>query len=173
MGKWAQRLAELEGDEFSREAPRTTDRTDETPAEAAADAVVSVLSVPEGGTSEKSTVAADDATARLYRLTREQGDRCHAPCWDDAEIAIFSARVRVLMRRGIGTDDADDLAERLTLRDREGDDQRICIECSQLSDKGRCIAAATGRLAGADTRLEPVQTILHGCDAFELRKGLA
>lgn len=108
-----------------------------------------------------------------FRLTHEQGDRCHAPCWDDAEIAIFSARVRVLMRRGIGTDDADDLAERLTLRDREGDDQRICIECSQLSDKGRCIAAATGRLAGADTRLEPVQTILHGCDAFELRKGLA
>ena len=108
-----------------------------------------------------------------FRLTHEQGDRCHTSCWDDAEIAIFSARVRVLMRRGIGTDDADDLAERLTLRDREGDDQRICIECSQLSDKGRCIAAATGRLAGADTRLEPVQTILHGCDAFELRKGLA
>ena len=79
----------------------------------------------------------------------------------------------VFLRRGIGADDADDLAERLTLRDREGDDQRICIECSQLSDKGRCIAAATGRLAGADTRLEPVQTILHGCDAFELRKGLA
>ena len=108
-----------------------------------------------------------------YRLTREQGDRCHAPCWDDAEIAALSARVRVLMRRGIGADDADDLAERLTLRDREVDDQRICIECSQPSDKGRCIAAATRRLAGADTRLETVQTILHGYDAFKLRKGLA
>ena len=106
-------------------------------------------------------------------MTREQANRAHWPAWDGDEIDRTGGRVHLFLRRGIGANDADDLAERLSLRDREGDDQRIRIECSQLSDKGRCLAAATGRLAGADARLEPVQAILHGCDAFELCKGLA
>ena len=68
--------------------------------------------------------------------------------------------------------DAELLAERLTLRDRDGDDRRLCLECSWLGDTGRCLAAATGRIPGADRRLEQEQTILQRCDAFGLRKGL-
>lgn len=109
---------------------------------------------------------------RPYMLTREQGDACHAGSWDDSEIATFTARVLSFVRRGIRPTDADDLAERLILRDRGGDNRRLCLECSWLGDLGRCTAAASGRLPGTDSRFEPVQTVLHRCPAFGLRKGL-
>ena len=112
------------------------------------------------------TAAAD----RPHRLTNDEADRCHASGWDDAEIAAFTARAERFAL--LGCADADDLAERLTPRDRDGDDRRLCLECTWLGDTGRCLAAATGRLRGADRRLEPVQTILQRCDAFGLRKGL-
>lgn len=72
----------------------------------------------------------------------------------------------------LGRADADELAERLTLRDRDGDDRRLCLECTWRGDTGRCLAAATGRLQGVDRRLEPVQTVLQRCEGFGLRKGL-
>ena len=105
-------------------------------------------------------------------MTAEQADDCHAGAWDDDELSAFTTRVVMLQRRGIEADDADNLAERLTLRDRDGDDRRLCLECKWLGDTGRCLAAATGRIPGADRRLEPEQTILHRCLAFGLRKGL-
>ena len=68
--------------------------------------------------------------ARPHRLTPEQADRCHAPCWNDDEIATFVRRHARLMSLGYSDGDADDLAERLTLRDRDGDDRRMCVECA-------------------------------------------
>ena len=117
-------------------------------------------------TGKAPTAAAD----RPHRLTEEKADRCHAPCWNDAEIAAFTARTEHFSM--LGRADADDLAERLTLRDRDGDDRRLCLECTWLGVTGRCLAAATGRIPGADRRLAPVQTILQRCEAFRLRKGL-
>lgn len=95
-----------------------------------------------------------------------QADRCHVGGWDDAEIATFTSRVVKFMRSGISATDADDLAERLTLRDRELDDRHLCLECSHLMTSGRCAAAALGRLEGADPRMQPVQTILMRCEEF-------
>jgi len=85
-------------------------------------------------------------------------------------MAAFTARAERFAL--LGQADGDDLAERLSLRDRDGDDRRCCLECSWLGDTGRCLAAATGRIPGADRRLEPVQTVLQRCLAFGLRKGL-
>ncbi len=110
------------------------------------------------------------AANRTHRLTNAGADRCHPPCWDDAEIAAFTARTERFAL--LGRADAEDLAERLTLRDRDRDDRRLCLECTWLGDTGRCLAAATGRIPGADRRLEPVQTILQRCLGFGLRKGL-
>ena len=67
---------------------------------------------------------------------------------------------------------AEHLAERLTLRDRQHDDRRLCLECAALADNRRCLVAARGLLAGADRRLEPVPTILQRCDGFALAPGL-
>jgi len=117
--------------------------------------------------SRKPTAPAQD---RPCRLTGAQGDTTHADAWDDAEIEAFTARTERFAL--LGRADADDLAERLTLRDRDGDDRRCCLECSWLGETGRCLAAASGRIPGADRRLEPVQTILQRCVAFGLRKGL-
>ena len=105
-------------------------------------------------------------------MTPEQGDDCHAGGWDDAEIGAFTARQARFARMG-RLADADHLAERLTLRDRDGDDRRLCLECTWLGDTGRCLAATTGRIPGADRRLEPLQTILQRCPAFGLGKGLS
>jgi len=105
-------------------------------------------------------------------MSAAQTDDCHAGGWDDAEIAAFIARRDRLMRWGYAEPQAEALAERLTLRDREGDDRRMCTECAHLGNGGRCLVASAGRLAGADRRLEPVQTSLQRCEAFALRKGL-
>jgi hypothetical protein len=104
-------------------------------------------------------------------MTPEQGDDCHAAGWDDAEIDAFRAREARFARLG-RTVDAEHLAERLTLRDRELDDRRMCLECAALADNGRCLAAMRGRLPGASRRLAPVPTILQRCEGFTLAPGL-
>ena len=106
-------------------------------------------------------------------MTALQAHDCHAGAWDDAEISAFTTRVMLFIRRRIGADAADDLAERLTLRDREHDDRRMCVECGELARDGRCQAAERGVLQGADRRLEPMQKQLVRCPKFGLRKGLA
>lgn len=103
-------------------------------------------------------------------MTVGQSDHCHAGGWDDEEIGTFNAREAHFI--GIGRLDAEHLAERLTLRDRDGDYLHLCLECARLDRRGRCLAAAAGQLPGADNRLEPVVTILMRCEAFELRKDL-
>ena len=112
------------------------------------------------------------ASVDLLRLSRAQADECHAGAWDDAEILSFRKRQSLMLARGYAPEDAEAMAEALTLRDRQGDDRRICLECTHLGERGRCIAASAGRIRGADRRLEPVPTILQRCEAFGLRKGL-
>lgn len=108
---------------------------------------------------------------RPHALTRGEAYAAHAGGWDDGEIARFTNRMALFARRGFDQQDAEDLAARLALRDRNGDDLRMCVECSHLDERGRCLAAAIGRLRGADRRLEPVPILLQRCEAFGLRKG--
>jgi len=103
-------------------------------------------------------------------MTPEQGDECHAGGWDVAEIEAFQRREARFTR--MGRADAEHLAERLTLRDRQHDDRRLCLECAALADNWRCLVAARGRLAGADRWFEPVETILQRCERFTLAPDL-
>ena len=96
---------------------------------------------PEGhgaGCAAFSGKAPRKAQDQPYRLTPEQSDAAHADALDDAAIARFQDRVQRLLRLGYGTDDADDLAERLHRRDVEGDDRVMCMECSHYRP-GRCV----------------------------------
>ena len=113
-----------------------------------------------------------DASVDLLRLSRAQAYECHAGGWAEVEMLSFSKRQSLMLARGYTPDDAEAMAEALTLRDRQGDDRRMCLECTHLGERGRCIAASAGRIRGADRRLEPVPTILQRCEAFGLRKGL-
>ena len=109
---------------------------------------------------------------RPHLLNAKAANDCHAGGWNDGEISRFEARKTMLQRRGLPGRDAEDLAERLTLRDRDSDDRRLCLECSWLGDKGRCLAASSGRLPDVGRRHKPAQTLLHRCGAFGLRRGL-
>ena len=100
-------------------------------------------------------------------MTMEQGNACHAEGWSDAEIHAFTSRRDRLLRWGYSVPQANDLAERLTLRDRDLDDRHLCLECSHLRTSGRCAAAALGHLAGADPRMQPPPAILMRCPAFK------
>ena len=106
-------------------------------------------------------------TDRPHGLTHEEGDRCHAPGWDDAEIDQFQTRHARLILLGIADQDADDLAERLTLRDRGCDDRRMCLECRELALSGRCSAAARRDMPGVERQMEPVPDILMRCQCFK------
>ncbi len=88
-----------------------------------------------------------------------------------AEIDRFLVRVAVFNRRGMGLDAAEMLADKLVIRDREEDDRRSCIECSNLQSNGRCAAAQAGKIPGADRLLEPVRSILQRCPGFTLARG--
>jgi hypothetical protein len=95
-------------------------------------------------------------------------DAAPSPC----PASIEAARLARMARQGWPEDKALATAERLARRDADEDDRRMCIECTHVGDTGRCVAAALGRVIGADRRLEPVQDLLQRCEAFGLRKGL-
>ena len=119
----------------------------------------------------RSTAPAARSTApaespRPYRLAKTDADRCHWPPWGEPEIQAFVARVALFIRRGVTATDADELAEALTLRDRDGDDRGLCIECRHLDRDGRCAMARAGQLHGVDRRFEPLRTVLQRCEGF-------
>ena len=58
---------------------------------------------------------------------------------DDAEIARMAQRVVMLRRAGYGMDDAEQIADRLLMRDRTGLDMAACVECRRFTGR-RCIA---------------------------------
>jgi hypothetical protein len=103
--------------------------------------------------------------ARPYRLTKAQADAAHARPWDDAAIARFVTRVGTFLRRGLNATDADDLAERLHLRDVQGDDRRLCLECACYRT-GRCSNHQRAGLHSADVGRD-LATRLQRCPGFE------
>ncbi|MBN8507121.1 MAG: hypothetical protein J0L57_00765 [Burkholderiales bacterium] len=91
------------------------------------------------------------ARTRPYRLTKAEADAAHAEPWGDVAIGRFVARVTLFLRRGLNATDADDLAEALHLRDVQGADHVMCLECRHVAGRpgarrcGNHVAAAVGR----------------------------
>ncbi len=117
----------------------------------------------EAETLARSLLAANDFE-RSERTTLVPADAI------PAEVVAHEVRRSRFAR--LGRADADELAERLALRDREQDDRRLCLECSYLGERGVCGAARSGRLRGVDSRYEPIPDLLQRCPAFGLRKGM-
>jgi hypothetical protein len=106
--------------------------------------------------------AANDPEPDLddWNVTGLEGD---SPAMYAAEIDTFTSRVLTFMRRGLGATAADDLADRLVIRDREGDDRRTCLECAYLAGR-RC---SMWRQAGiGDPSVGDLLTCLQRCPAF-------
>lgn len=54
------------------------------------------------------------------------------------EIDAFAARLSRFTDKGLTLADAEALADKLVIRDRESDDRRLCLECAYLQGSGRC-----------------------------------
>ena len=130
---------------------------------------VGFVGTPSGAleNSERHGEAANDSA-------RDPDRHCwpHSSAMNSTEIDTMQSRLALFANRGLNERDADLLADDLKRRDREQGDLHLCLECVRLDRRGRCLAAAAGELPGADSRLEPVVTILMRCEAFKLRKDL-
>lgn len=87
--------------------------------------------------------------------------------WGDKQITRCAKRITLFVQRGWDSARAERWAERLTWRDAEGDDRRLCIECAHLRQDRSCFAAAQGWVPGASRRLQPVTDVLARCACFE------
>lgn len=83
--------------------------------------------------------AANDAAAPDTAPSTDP-DRCcwpHSEAMNTAEIDAFTARLARFTDKGVSYDEAERLADALVIRDRQGDDRRLCPECAHLQGAGR------------------------------------
>ena len=76
------------------------------------------------------------------------------------------SRQALFQQRGISTQDAERLADKLVARDRDGDDRRLCLECRHLRGDGpyRC---GNARAAGLQPDLpREWVSVLQRCHGF-------
>lgn len=122
---------------------------------------------------ERAAIAEYDAG-----LSRQDAEAlADASCWphstamNGAEIDTFTARLARFTDRGLSLDDAERLADKLVIRDREADDRRVCLECVHLRHGGRCgnWRAAGVAINAMDARLPgDFTTMLQRCDGYQL-----
>lgn len=142
MSKWIDRLNTV----FTESTPAPTLKT---------------IKTPEGVGSEgfegasRSGIPANDPTApEVLKVLRvpgvvDSGKSQPAPVpeippavrllcgLDDREIAQMVQRINIARRAGFSLDDAEQIADRLLMRDRTGLDMAACLECRHLSGR-RC-----------------------------------
>lgn len=87
-----------------------------------------------------------------------------AVAWTDDDIARFLDRLSRLLRWGWSEPDAETVAERLTLRDRRGDDRVSCSECQHYRP-GRCGSYRRAGLQSPDVGRH-LAAMLQRCPAF-------
>ncbi len=98
-------------------------------------------------------------------LPHAQATECHAGGWNDGEIARFQARVGRLVGRGFAEADAEHLAERLVLRDRNADDRVVCAADCRHYRPGRCGNHRAALLDGPDIGAE-LAALLQRCPGW-------
>ena len=101
--------------------------------------------------SQKSQPAANDAA-----LDPDSYCWPHSSAMNTAEINRMALRIGMFQRRGLELLQAEALADRCMLRDREIDDRRACVECKHLQASGTC-AAKQAALP---------KTMFHRCHKF-------
>ena len=155
MGKWAARLAE----KTAAPPQAGTDRT-------AKRGLVSVLAVtPEGGAREIQAPPMPCSG----RAEKTEALDLAAVAWTDGDIARFLDRRARLMRWRWSETDAEKLAERLVVRDREAYERVSCTDCRHYRP-GRCgnhrLAGLHGPEVGRD-----LAALLQRCPGFTLAPG--
>jgi hypothetical protein len=93
----------------------------------------------------------------------------HTTAMNSREIDSLTERVQLFIRRGIGSTQAEGLADGLVIRDRDGDDRRLCLECQHLRGYGTSRACNQWRAAGHGAAGIPADMVLmlQRCDGFK------
>ena len=121
------------------------------------------------------TAAANDGAITDTAPTTDP-DRCcwpASPAMNSGEIDTFTARLARFTDKGANYDDAERLTDGLVIRDREGDDRRLCLECVHLQGavRWRC-----GNWQAADVARQGLARDLvlmeQRCGGFVGRQGL-
>ena len=93
----------------------------------------------------------------------------HSDAMTGAEIDRFTGRLALFTAKGLTPNEAEVLADKLLIRDRDGDDRRVCLECSFLSGwagrrqcRGLQYAGMGGPLASAGQ-----VAMLQRCNGFK------
>ena len=118
------------------------------------------------------SVPADVEKADLNYAQIKDSDRwCwpHSSAMNGREIDIFLIRLEHFMTLGVGLNSAENLADRLVIRDRDLDDRVMCVECKYLhglicrnwNKAGVAIKAEGANLPSSFTLL------LQRCDGFK------
>jgi hypothetical protein len=88
-----------------------------------------------------------------------------------AEIARFLSRIEVFRAKGLDEPRAESLADTLVNRDRDGDDRKVCYECSHLRGFTHLRCAnwkAAGICMTSDSAFlgKDFASLLQRCDGF-------
>ena len=92
----------------------------------------------------------------------------HSDAMTTAEIDRFTDRRAQFTNKGLTSTEADALADKLTRRDRDGDDRRACLECAHLSGwagRRQCRGLSHAGMGGPMVAAGQV-TVLQRCDGF-------
>jgi len=83
---------------------------------------------------------ANVATVAVATAPPPDLDRCcwpHGVALNGREIETFTTRLARFTTKGLSLPDAEQLADRVVIRDRNNDDRRLCLECNHLQGHGR------------------------------------
>lgn len=97
-------------------------------------------------------------------------DRCcwpHSDAMNGEEIDTLMARLALFTDKGFSPDEAERMADKLVVRDRESDDRRLCLECVHLQGHGRWRCGNWLAAAVAQSGLAPdLVATLHRCSGY-------
>lgn len=116
---------------------------------------------PASKLTDSMRAALREAKPDLLRMLRELS----AVAWTDGDIASFTDRRARLLRWGWAEPDAEALAERLVIRDREQDHRVSCTDCRHYRPN-RC---GNHRRAGLSTSevWRDLAALLQRCPGFQ------
>lgn len=131
------------------------------------------------GNLEKSLIPQDSAANGSATPDPEPATDPDRWCWphsqtmNTGEFDTFMARLARFIDKGVSYDEAERLADALVIRDREGDDRRLCLECPHLQGFGRW---RCGNWHAADVPRQGLARdlvlMLQRCGGFAPQQGL-
>lgn len=117
---------------------------------------------------------AERLAAQALVLDADRACWLHSSAMNSQELGAFAARLAHFTDKGLHHDDAEALADRLVLRDRDGDDRRLCLECSHLQGARRWRCGNWERAGMAPEGLAPeLVLMLQRCPGFAPAAGLS